>query len=74
MPLALASALTKLQRGSQARPMEMSQERLEPVSHLFIVNPLKGGGMGRLFSSHPPTEDRVQRLNALEGQALWPGR
>ena len=73
-PLALASALTKLQRGSQARPMEISQERLEPVSHLFIVNPLKGGGMARLFSSHPPTEDRVQRLKSLESQSLWPGR
>lgn len=73
-PLALASALTKLQRGSQTRPMEIGQERLEPVSHLFIVNPLKGDGMARLFSTHPPVEERVRRLKAMESQSLWPGR
>lgn len=73
-PLALAAALTKLQRSSQVRPMEISQERLEPVSHLFIVNPLKGEGLTRLFSTHPPVEERVRRLKALESQSLWPGR
>ena len=73
-PLALASALAKLQQGSQAQPMELSQERLEPVSHMFIVNPLKGGGMGRLFSTHPPVEERIRRLEGMESQVLWSDR
>ena len=60
-PLALASALQKLERGSQARPMRVA----EGVSHLFIVNPLLGGGLGSLFSTHPPTEERVRRLTSL---------
>ncbi len=64
-PLALASALGKLHGGSSARPMELSKERLEPVAHLFIVNPLSGGGMARLFSSHPPAEERIHRLESM---------
>ena len=68
-PLALASALAKLQKGSNARSMNIPKERLEPVSHLFIVNPLSslsGAGMARLFSTHPPIEERVRRLQAIE--------
>lgn len=64
-PLALASALEKLHEGSQAKPMDIGQERVEAVSHLFIVNPLKGGGMSRLFSTHPPMEERVRRLQSM---------
>ena len=64
-PLALASALEKLHAGSQAKPMDIGQERVEAVSHLFIVNPLKGGGMSRLFSTHPPMEERVRRLQSM---------
>ena len=72
-PLALASALRKLQRGSKVRALDIKKERLEPVSHLFIVNPLRGGGMVRLFSTHPPIEERIRRLEELEHRALWPG-
>jgi heat shock protein HtpX len=58
-PLKLASALRKLQAGTQAYPME----RAEPSSaHLFIVNPLSGGGLASLFSTHPPLEQRIERL------------
>ena len=64
-PLALASALEKLHKGSQAKPMDIGQERVEAVSHLFIVNPLKAGGMSRLFSTHPPMEERVRRLQSM---------
>ncbi len=64
-PLVLASALEKLHVGSQAKPMDIGQERAEAVSHLFIVNPLKGGGMSRLFSTHPPMEERVRRLQSM---------
>ncbi len=61
-PLALASALEKMQQRVQARPMEVNPA----ISHLFIVNPLKGGDfvMG-LFRSHPPIADRVKRLNEI---------
>ena len=63
--LALASALGKLHQATQTKPMELSQERLEPVSHLFIVNPLKGNGMTRLFSTHPSPEERIRRLERM---------
>ncbi len=57
-PLALASALEKLEMGNQARPMQVS----EGASHLFIVNPLRGHSMSNLFSTHPPIQERVRRL------------
>lgn len=73
-PMALANALRKLQRGSETNPMNIPKERLEPVSHLFIVNPLRGGGMVRLFSTHPPVEKRIQRLMEMENKPLWSDR
>jgi heat shock protein HtpX len=57
----LANALLKLQDFAKRRPM-----KAEPTTaHMFIVNPLSGGGMGKLFSTHPPTEERVRRLRDL---------
>lgn len=61
-PLALANALRKLQMGAQAVPM---QEATPATSHMFIVNPLTGGSMLKLFSTHPPMEERVARLEAM---------
>jgi heat shock protein HtpX len=60
-PYALASALEKLEKGSRARPMKVA----EGASHLFIVNPLSGASMARLFSTHPPVADRVRRLREM---------
>ena len=60
-PHALASALEKLEMGSQARPMQVA----EGASHLFIVNPLSGRSMANLFSTHPPIEERVRRLRNI---------
>ena len=60
-PYALASALGKLEMGSQARPMQVA----EGASHLFIVNPLSGKGMASLFSTHPPIAERVRRLREM---------
>jgi heat shock protein HtpX len=60
-PLALASALRKLERGAQAMPMGMANEA---TAHQFIVNPLRGG-MAGLFSTHPSTADRVARLEQV---------
>jgi len=60
-PLALASALKKLQMGAQRIPMNANPA----TAHMFIVNPLSGGGMMSLFSTHPPMEERVARLEKL---------
>jgi len=57
-PLSLASALKKLHTRSAEIPMEASPS----TAHLFIVNPLFGGGLMKLFSTHPPMEERVARL------------
>ncbi len=57
-PEALASALQKLEHGSRLRPMHRGNPS---TSSLFIVNPFRGG-MAGLFSTHPPTEERVKRL------------
>ena len=60
-PLALASALLKLEQGSQNRPMKVA----EGASHLFIVNPLSGHKVAGLFSTHPPVAERVRRLQDI---------
>ena len=60
-PDALARALEKLEMGSEIRPMKVN----EAASHLFIVNPLSGKSMARLFSTHPPIEERVRRLRSM---------
>ncbi|QWV99625.1 zinc metalloprotease HtpX [Geomonas nitrogeniifigens] len=61
-PLALASALRKLHMASQALPM---QEARPATAHMFIVNPLTGGGLMELFSTHPPMEERIARLEQM---------
>ncbi len=60
-PLSLASALQKLQDYTKVRPMEVNPA----VSHLFIVNPLGKVNFASLFSTHPPTEKRIERLNEI---------
>jgi heat shock protein HtpX len=60
-PLALASALKKLQAGTQRIPMNANPA----TAHMFIVNPLRGGGLVNLFSTHPPMEERIARLEAM---------
>ncbi len=63
-PEALARALEKLEMGSEMRPMKVN----EAASHLFIVNPLSGRAMARLFSTHPPVEERVRRLREMNAR------
>ncbi len=63
-PMALASALQKLERGAEARPLKVA----EGASHLFIVNPLRGASMGNLFSTHPPIAERVRRLTEMQAR------
>ncbi|MEW6652649.1 MAG: zinc metalloprotease HtpX [Bacteroidota bacterium] len=61
-PLALASALNKLQRGNDIIPMRNAGQS---SAHMFIVSPLHGGGVMKLFSTHPPIEERVARLQEI---------
>jgi heat shock protein HtpX len=63
-PESLASALEKLQRGVQYRPMPETPAQ-EAVSALYIVKPFAGSGMANLFSTHPPLEERVRRLRNM---------
>lgn len=61
-PLGLARALAKLERASEVVPMDAAEPN---TSHLFIVNPLRGQWLGSLFSTHPPIEARIARLQEM---------
>ncbi|MEW6586671.1 MAG: zinc metalloprotease HtpX, partial [Nitrospirota bacterium] len=60
-PLYLSSALKKLDMASKRIPMNANPA----TSHMFIVNPLTGGGIMKLFSTHPPMEERIARLESM---------
>ena len=64
-PRALASALQKIHRVAQGIPLETA-ERHPETAQMMIMNPLSGGGLRGMFSTHPSTEERVERLLAME--------
>jgi heat shock protein HtpX len=64
-PLALASALRRLEMGVQNIPLEVNNATANATAHMFIVNPLTGGGLASLFSTHPPMEERIARLEEM---------
>ncbi|HIJ81277.1 MAG TPA: zinc metalloprotease HtpX [Desulfuromonadales bacterium] len=65
-PLSLAHALQKLEMGSQQIPMDATPA----TAHMFIVNPLTGGGLMSLFSTHPPIPERVHRLEDMSRNSV----
>jgi len=65
-PLSLANALRKLEKANDVRPMARMNEA---TAHMFIVNPLRGSRMKKLFSTHPPVEERIRRLESGEFRA-----
>ncbi len=67
-PLWLASALQKISSGAQQK-VNYNAERNPATAHMFIINPLSGVRFDKLFSTHPPVEERIARLQALADQA-----
>ena len=65
-PLGLALALQKLSVASERIPLDASPQ----TAHLFIVHPLSGRSLLQLFSTHPPLEERIARLQAMAGQRV----
>jgi heat shock protein HtpX len=63
-PLALASALRTIERGTAMRPLPQD-DRLVTQSHLMIANPFRGQGLASLFATHPPMSERIARLEQM---------
>jgi heat shock protein HtpX len=63
-PQALASALEKMERYAKGLPM-LSAEQHPETAQMMIINPLHGGGLAGLFSTHPTTAERIARLLAM---------
>jgi len=67
-PAALADALEKLERSNQVRPINVGSPA---HAGLYIVNPFRGGSIARLFSTHPPIEERIRRLRAMSADSTY---
>lgn len=65
-PLALAGALRKIEAGARALPLPQDSD-IVTTSSLMITNPFSGGGLGQLFSTHPPIPERIARLERMAG-------
>ena len=72
-PLALASALRKIEGGASQRPMNPADQKVVNTSHLMIANPFRGGSVTGLFRTHPATDDRVARLENMARNGGRPG-
>ena len=70
-PEALAHALEKIHNYAQGMPFRAVEQHPE-TAQMMILNPLSAGGLAQLFSTHPPTEERVGRLMAMAKTGLYP--
>lgn len=70
-PLALASALRKLEQGNSSQPVDAAAAN-PSTAHMFIVNPLANFKLANLFATHPSTEDRIQRLESMAKTGDYP--
>jgi len=66
-PDGLINGLRKLESGVERVPMN---DASPATAHMFILNPFRDGGIARLFSTHPSTEERIARLEAMRGDAF----
>lgn len=66
-PLSLSSALAKLHSAASRVPLRVNEQVAESTAHMMIVSPMFGGGFAKLFSTHPPVEERITRLEAMVG-------
>lgn len=66
-PIYLANALRKLGAASERIPLLVSEQVADSTSHMLIASPLSGKGLAGLFSTHPPMEERIRRLEAMAG-------
>ena len=66
-PLALASALRKLEYGVQRAPLAPQQDIVN-ASHMMIANPFRAQDVSRLFATHPPMDQRIERLERMAGR------
>lgn len=64
-PISLANALRKLGMASDRIPLQVSEQVADSTSHMLIASPLSGGGLSSLFSTHPPMEERIRRLEEM---------
>jgi heat shock protein HtpX len=64
-PISLANALRKLGMASDRIPLRVSEQVADSTSHMLIASPLSGGGLSSLFSTHPPMEERIRRLEEM---------
>jgi heat shock protein HtpX len=71
-PEALAHALEKIHNYAQGIPFQAVEQHPE-TAQMMILNPLSAGGLAQLFSTHPPTEERVARLISMAKNGIYPG-